>query len=793
MYRRLATALLVALASSACHDVTNPPGAAGDGASRSLDPVAWSIREPMPVARWGHNSVTMSDGRIMVIAGRSSTGYTRSVETYDPATGSWTERAPFTDNLDQFGVARAGDGRIYVMGGHNESFFTSYTWVYDENADSWSIVNAGGSASVMTWPRYSFGTATGTDGRIYVTGGRGCYSCGEGQSAIAASDVFDPATQQWSAIAPMPGPRMDHQAVAGRDGRIYVIGGRVPNAAGTGADFTSSVIAYDPATNTWTSVASLPRAVVGNAAALGADGLIYVFIAQGIGQGETWVYDPALDTWFAGPAYPAVSGYYAATTGLDGTIYLSGGILFRASGAVVYDSVRALSTAVSPGNAAPVARLVSEYSMLEGSDLRLDGTASSDADGESLAYVWDFGDGSKATSLDAAPTHRYAEPGTYTVTLVVRDVHGQRSAPATATVTVSDGIPTVGAFDPPYFDETFRAFISLNFKNPAREVLNAHFDWGDGTSEDVATTGPTVRRGHQYSDQGPFTVVVTVSDNDGNSPSGTLVLTVNHNPVLGSPTSYTGQAGVPVQFDAKATDPDGDALVYGWFFPDGDYSELATPTHVFASPGDYLVDLVVYDARNGYAGVELSVHITKAPPVVNTFAGATILRGETYTAAGSFTDAGTGPWTATVDYGSGGGARPLALSGQSFALSNAYSATGAFTVTVSVSDNTGGSGHNAALVRVLAPDEGARILVGGYLDELVTSGALAADDAQPLRNFTDHLVRELERGRGLSQPARAAVESFNKHVRKLAQQGRLSSDKAGRLLGLMERVIASTG
>jgi glucose/arabinose dehydrogenase len=60
----------------------------------------------------------------------------------------------------------------------------------------------------------------------------------------------------------------------------------------------------------------------------------------------------------------------------------------------------------------------------------LDGSGSSDPDsGDTLTYVWDFGDGS-ATSETSSPTttHSYAA-GSYTAVLTVRDNHGATSAP----------------------------------------------------------------------------------------------------------------------------------------------------------------------------------------------------------------------------------------------------------------------------------------------------------------------------------------------------------------------------
>ena len=64
----------------------------------------------------------------------------------------------------------------------------------------------------------------------------------------------------------------------------------------------------------------------------------------------------------------------------------------------------------------------------EGKVLRVGGTVqftanATDAEGDALTYTWDFGDGSPASRLEN-PSHSYAGPSTYTVTLTVRDARG---------------------------------------------------------------------------------------------------------------------------------------------------------------------------------------------------------------------------------------------------------------------------------------------------------------------------------------------------------------------------------
>mgnify|MGYP001262154368 CR=1 FL=1 len=57
------------------------------------------------------------------------------------------------------------------------------------------------------------------------------------------------------------------------------------------------------------------------------------------------------------------------------------------------------------------------------------------------------------------------------------------------------------------------------------------------------------------------------------------------------------EPGVPVSFDAGATDADGDTLTYAWEFGDGGTSTAANPTHTYTTTGSFQVKVTVSDGR----------------------------------------------------------------------------------------------------------------------------------------------------------------------------------------------------
>ncbi|MBN2134712.1 MAG: right-handed parallel beta-helix repeat-containing protein [Acidobacteria bacterium] len=72
-------------------------------------------------------------------------------------------------------------------------------------------------------------------------------------------------------------------------------------------------------------------------------------------------------------------------------------------------------------------------------NVTFDGSGSSDPDGDTLSYSWDFGDGS--SSSEVSPAHTYNTAGTYNAVLTVTDGKGGEDQDS-VTITVSGVVPT---------------------------------------------------------------------------------------------------------------------------------------------------------------------------------------------------------------------------------------------------------------------------------------------------------------------------------------------------------------
>jgi hypothetical protein len=143
-------------------------------------------------------------------------------------------------------------------------------------------------------------------------------------SSLPSVYALPPNPIAWAEKAPIPYATAQAGVIGGLDGRIYVMGGYDNASVSTPI---SSASVYDPRTNSWSSIASLPTATRGPGIAVGNTGLIYV-ISGYSGSGDitnVQVYNATGNAWAAGTPIPTAAWMPGATTGIDGRIYVAGG------------------------------------------------------------------------------------------------------------------------------------------------------------------------------------------------------------------------------------------------------------------------------------------------------------------------------------------------------------------------------------------------------------------------------------------------------------------------------------
>ena len=145
--------------------------------------------------------------------------------------------------------------------------------------------------------------------------------------------------------------------------------------------------------------------------------------------------------------------------------------------------------------------------------------AATDADGDTLTYSWNFGDGSAASTVQS-PTHVYSSAGTYTATLSVSDGHSGTGTSAVAiAVNGTGGTAPVASFAP---DPTSGAApLAVDVDGSAStNTVGWTWSWGDATPDGtgVATT-------HTYTVAGAYTITLTVRSPTGVTATKTATVT----------------------------------------------------------------------------------------------------------------------------------------------------------------------------------------------------------------------------------------------------------------------------
>lgn len=269
----------------------------------------WTTKASMTINRGAGHAVGVVNGIVFVAGGGGPIG---ALEAYDPNTDTWTTKASMTPRGQP---AAAGIGSLlYVVGGASGGTRFTTLEIYSPDTDTWS------PGAAMPTARDGLGVAV-VGGILYAVGGIGSLS-----TNLDAVEKYDPRLNSWtSGLAPMPTARRQ-MAVEAVNGLIYAIGGFGGITGSGGGSALATVEAYDPASDSWTTKASLPfaRLVMGSGV---IDGKIYV--VGGLGLGNSFldtvsVYDPISNSWSNDTPMPTARSHVASGVA-GGTLYALGG------------------------------------------------------------------------------------------------------------------------------------------------------------------------------------------------------------------------------------------------------------------------------------------------------------------------------------------------------------------------------------------------------------------------------------------------------------------------------------
>ena len=238
-----------------------------------------------------------------------------------------------------------------------------------------------------------------------------------------------------------------------------------------------------------------------------------------------------------------------------------------------------------------------------------DAGSSTDPDGTIVSYSWDFGDGFRGTGVVVG--HAFVASGRFSVVLTVTD-NRQTSNAVSSDITVD--FPPIAALSSnrttarPGVPIQFAAFASTDSDGT---IVSYDWDFGDGQ------TAPGISATHAYTNNGTFTVRLTVTDDLGGLDTTSVTIHIgNRAPKIIAATPHAGfvlalhgtQTLVVV-----ASDPDGDPLTYSWTV-DGLPANGATSSYEFVGSniGSHIVRVLVSDGF-AHVGFAWSIEVQTPP------------------------------------------------------------------------------------------------------------------------------------------------------------------------------------
>lgn len=215
----------------------------------------WRVGPPLPGAQTHVAAVTV-DGTDVVVAGgfdgpftANRAPVTAAVWRWTDSVGQWAAGPPLPVTGAAYAWALLGS-ELHLAGGLGP----------DGNTDTdahhvWDLAGEPiwNSATALPIAR-NHGGGAAVGGSFYAIAGR--HDWNEDAGDVPNVDAFDTTTGAWTARAPIPGARSEIAAATTTlsDGRILVVGGSLP-----GITPSANVLVYDPATDSWATLTPLPQ------------------------------------------------------------------------------------------------------------------------------------------------------------------------------------------------------------------------------------------------------------------------------------------------------------------------------------------------------------------------------------------------------------------------------------------------------------------------------------------------------------------------------------------------------
>ena len=292
---------------------------------------------------------------------------------------------------------------------------------------------------------------------------------------------------------------------------------------------------------------------------------------------------------------------------------------------------------ISTENSPPAADAGPDRSVATGATVLLDGSASSDVDGDRLRFNWSLlsrPEGSAASiGNPAAVRPRFVAdaPGSFVAELVVSDGDLDSEADTVLVSSTPASLPPIAVAGD---DRTARTGERITLDGSASSDPDGdrlQFAWSflavPAGSRAAFDDPEAVQPGFTVDAVGDYRVQLRVSDGTQSDTDTLTINALNSAPVADAGADQSGFVDDTVVLDGSgSTDPDGDALSFRWALlaqPEGSRAALddpasVTPSFVLDAAGTYIGQLIVTDSRGADSAPDtVTVSTENSPPVAD--------------------------------------------------------------------------------------------------------------------------------------------------------------------------------
>lgn len=222
-----------------------------------------------------------------------------------------------------------------------------------------------------------------------------------------------------------------------------------------------------------------------------------------------------------------------------------------------------------------------------GVTLQVQFTSTSTSENDIISYQWIFGDGLMGDGQN--PSHTYAEPGTYTVCLIIEDSDGCIADVCHQVVVEGSQSDCNASFT---WDQVGGSLV-VNFTNTStsdHDIVSWQWTFGDGGTSD--NPNPS----HTYEESGGYLVCLIIEDEFGCMSDVCHEINVEGPPTECDAAFEWDQVGGTLEVDfIDNSTSNHDIISWHWDFGDGHTSDDQNPLHAYIEAGTYLVCLIIED------------------------------------------------------------------------------------------------------------------------------------------------------------------------------------------------------